>query len=101
MSSSSFQSAVEALERAHRLALILLVGPPDRANEARARIAAKLPSQLHVHSYRIDRQGPDILSFAESLGESFPIVFVHGFERIDDAQREDIEIRLNLLRDAL
>jgi len=99
-SSSPFQRAVDVLERAHRLALILLVGPGDRANEAREHLAKLLPPHLHARSYRIDRQGPDILSFAESLADPFPILFVHGFERLHPEQREDIEVRLNLLRDA-
>lgn len=100
MAPSPFGRAVEALERAHRLALILLVGPNDRANEAREQLAGLLPPHLHARSYRIDRQGPDILSFAESLADPFPIVFIHGFERLPPEQREDIEGRLNLLRDA-
>jgi NACHT domain-containing protein len=100
MASSAFHRAVEALERAHRLALILLVGPNDRANEAREQLDKLLPPHLDARSYRIDRQGPDILSFAESLADPFPILFVHGFERIGSERREDTEIRLNLLRDA-
>ena len=98
--SSPFQRAVDVLERAHRLALILLVGPGDRANEAREQLARLLPPHLHVRSYRIDRQGPDILSFAASLADPFPILFVHGFERLHPEHREDVEVRLNLLRDA-
>lgn len=100
MASSAFHRAVEALERAHRLALVLLVGPNDRANEARKQLAILLPPHFHARSYRIDRQGPDILSFAESLADPFPILFVHGFERLRPEQREDVEVRLNLLRDA-
>jgi hypothetical protein len=100
MAPSPFHRAVEALERAHRLALILLVGPDDRAQEARELFDGLLPSPLRARSYRIDRQGPDLLSFAESLGNPFPILFVHGFERSPPAQRDEIEIRLNLLRDA-
>lgn len=100
MASPAFHRAVEALERAHRLSLILLVGPNDRAGEAREQLDKLLPPPLQVHSYRIDRQGPDMLSFAEPLADPFPILFVHGFERLHPAQREDVEIRLNLLRDA-
>src|SRR5689334_18018653 len=101
MAPAAFQGVVEALERAHRLALVLLVGPSNRANEAREALEQLLPSQSRVRSYRIDRQGPDIRSFAASSGDAFPIVFVHGFERIAASEREDVEIRLNLLRDAL
>lgn len=100
MAPSPFGRAVEALERAHRLALILLVGPNDRAQEAREMLDTLLPSHIRARSYRIDRQGPDLLSFAKSLGDPFPVLFIHGFERIHPAQREDVEVRLNLLRDA-
>ncbi len=102
--SSAWDAAVGSLQQvvdlAEGLALVLVSGPGTHAREGLKRLRAGLTEDPRATWHHVDRQGADLAStLADSGGPR--LLLVDGLERLGDTARQDLTIRLNLLRDTL
>lgn len=89
------------------LALVLVVGPDYRAPEGLARLAEGLSGERRWH--RLDQDGPALgarlaePAQVEGRGAEATLttLLVHGLEYLETPRRQELEVRLNLLRDTL
>lgn len=84
-----------------RLTLIIVFGPGYLADDGLAEIRLAIGAGRRVLQHRLDRLGPNIAETIASAEGARPIVLVSGLERMAGGRREQVQARMNLVRDTL
>ncbi len=91
----------QVAELSEGLALALIVGPGVLAQEGLEQIRSEVGGGREALWHRFDSQGADLAATLSTARSPSPVLLAHGLERLDAATRQDVEVRLNLLRDSL
>lgn len=91
----------EVLALADSFALCIVTGPRDRRDSVYLRLTSSLSEEFELVRHRLDRDGLDFFDVLTGGDGIHPrVVFMSGLERMSDATRRDVTVRLNLLRDS-